>query len=95
MVTSAAHDAARIVAGFDHVEDRCGGIPHGERVFSNRLGAYIDKAQTRLGWTCADPDVVRVRVMTDHPTMLPAFVAGLTGLGRVDRTIEVRVESVR
>jgi len=95
MVTSAAHDAARIVAGFDSAADRCGATARGDRAFSTRLGTYATEAGPQLTWTCTDPDVVRVRVTADHPTILPPFLAGLTGLGHVDRTIEVRVESIR
>jgi hypothetical protein len=95
MVTSAAHDAARVVAGFDNAPDRCAATELGDRVFADALGSYASETDARLTWTCADPAAVRVRVTVDHPTLLPPFLVGLTGLGHVDRTIVVRVEDIR
>jgi hypothetical protein len=95
MVTSVAHDAARLVAGYDHSEDRCAATSLGDRLFHDALGAYAIESGASLTWTCTDPDSVRVRVSADHPTMLPSFLEGLTGLGHVDRTIVVRAEAVR
>lgn len=95
MVTSAAHDAARVVAGFDNADDRCGATVIGDRVFRDALGAYGNETTAALTWTCNDPDNVRVRVVADHPTMLPQLLVGLTGLGHVDRTIVVRAEQLR
>jgi hypothetical protein len=95
MVTSAAHDAARVVAGFDNAADRCGATVIGDRVFSDALGAYSTETNATLTWTCSDPDAVRVRVVADHPTVLPQLLVGLTGLGHIDRTIVVRAEQLR
>lgn len=95
LVTSAAHDAARLVAGYDHSDDRCGATALADRMFSDALGAYSVESGASLAWTCTDPDSVRVRVVADHPTMLPPILEGLTGLGHVDRTIVIRAETVR
>ena len=95
MVTAAAHDAARTVAGFEAAADRCAAVAAAERAFIEALGDYGDAGHARLSVSCADPDVVTAHVVADHPTVLPARAAGLLGLGRVDRTIEIRVEAFR
>ena len=95
MVTSAAHDAARVVAGFDNEPDRCAATALGDQVFAEALGSYASETDTQLSWTCADPTAIRVRVVVDHPTLLPPFLVGLTGLGHLDRTIVIRVEDIR
>lgn len=95
MVTSAAHEAARTVAGFDAAADRCGAVADAEAQFVESLGDYGDAGHAELFWNCADPDVVTVQVVAEHPTFLPAGLAGLIDLGRLDRTIVVRVEAFR
>ncbi len=95
MVTAAAHDAARDVAGFDAAADRCAAVAGAEAQFVDALGDYGDRGHAHLEWTCGDADVVRVRVIADHPTILPPRLAGLLSLGHLDRTIEVRVEDLR
>ena len=95
MVTSAAHDAARVVAGFDNAAERCAATALGDRVFTEALGRYASQTDAQLSWTCADPGAIGVRVVVDHPTLLPQFLVGLTGLGHLDRTIVVRVEDIR
>ena len=95
LVTAAAHDAAREVAGFDASANRCAAVPAAEAGFVQALGEYGEQGHAHLEWTCADPDIVRVRVVANHPTILPPRMAGLVSLGHLDRTIEVRVEEFR
>lgn len=95
VVTGAAFDAARLVAGHDSVADRCGATPAASAAMRRRLGGYLDRGTLALSWACGDPDTVSVTVEAEHPTILPSRLAGLTGLGRLQRTIEVRVEAVR
>ena len=95
MVTAAAHDAAVDVAGFEAEGDRCGAAIVAEAGFVERLGDYARTGHAELEWTCADPDVIRVRVVASHPTILPPRLAGLLSLSSLDRTIEVRVEADR
>ncbi len=95
MVTAAAHDAARQVAGFDAAADRCGAVAEAEAAFLRSLGDYGTSGHATLHWTCNDPDVVRVRVVAQHPSALPERLAGLTSLAMLDRTIEIRAESRR
>lgn len=95
MVTSAAHEAALAVAGFDAAADRCAAVAGAEARFVQQLGDYGRAGHAELVWTCADPDVVTVQVVAQHPTLLPPRLAGLIDLGRLDRTIVVRVEDFR
>ena len=95
MVTSAAYDAARVVAGYDSAADRCAAVPAGEAIFRDSLGDYADQGLAQLTWTCNDADVVRVVVVADHPTILPPRLQGLIGLGHLERAIEIRVEDIR
>lgn len=95
MVTAAAHDAAREVAGLDAVADRCGAVADAQAAFLQSLGDYGAAGHATLHWTCSNPDVVRVRVTARHPSVLPDRFAALNSLARLDRTIEVRAESRR
>ena len=92
MVTSAAHEAAREVAGYAVAADRCAAIADAEAGFVESLGEYGRDGYAFLTWNCTDPDVVTVQVVANHPTVLPARMAGLIDLGRLDRTIVVRIE---
>ncbi len=95
MVTSAAYDAARSVAGFDSAASRCAAVPAAERAFADALGDYATAAGVSLTWTCTDPRSVRLRVQADHPSVLPPRMAGLGSLASLDRTITVRTEQPR
>ncbi len=95
MVTAAAHDAAREVAGFDAAADRCGAVAEAEASFLRSLGDYGTSGHATLHWTCSNPDVVRVRVVAQHPSVLPPRLSGLSSLSNLDRTIEVRTETLR
>lgn len=95
MVTAAAHDAARQVAGLDAAADRCGAAARAEAEFLRSLGDYGAAGHATLHWTCTDPDVVRLRVVARHPSVLPERLGPLNSLASLDRTIEVRVESRR
>lgn len=93
MVTTAAHDAAREVAGFRAASDRCGAVGGADAGFVEDLGAYGDAGHATLEWTCTDPEVVRVRVVATHPSVLPSRLGRLLSLSEVDRTIEIRIET--
>lgn len=94
-VTAAAHDAAREVAGYRSTAERCDVAERAEEQFVERLGAYGTAGHAALQWTCNDPDVIRVRVVASHPSVLPPRLRGLLPLAAMDRTIEVRVEEPR
>ena len=95
MVTAAAHDAAREVAGHRAAADRCAAIRAAEAGFVDALGGYGDAGNARLEWSCGDAEVIRVRVVATHPSVLPPGLGRLFALSEVDRTIEVRVEDTR
>ncbi|RMH71475.1 MAG: hypothetical protein D6683_14515 [Actinomyces sp.] len=95
VVTGAAHDAARRVASADAEGRRCAAALVAEREFVAALGGYGRDGRARLRIDCTDPDVVRARVVADHPDLVPSLVGRLTGLGRVDRTLEIRTETLR
>lgn len=95
IVTAAAHDAASAVAGLDAADDRCAAAADAEARFVEALGDYGQAGHAELFWDCIDPDIVTVRVVAEHPTFLPAHLAGLVDLGHLDRTIVVRVERFR
>lgn len=93
MVTSAAHTAARTVAGYTASADRCAAVERASNRFVETLGDYGDGGHATLEWTCSDPDAVTVRISARHPTILPERMSGILGLGRLERTIVVRVEA--
>ena len=95
MVTAAAHDAARDVASFDAAADRCGAVAAAEASFVRSLGDYGAAGHATLHWTCNNPNVVRVRVVAQHPSILPERFAALSSLTNLDRTIEIRAEARR
>ncbi len=95
VVTSAAVDVARSVASYDNAAERCAATREADADFARRLGGYLQHGTATLGWTCRDPATVRVTVKATHPTILPAGLVGLTGLGSMQRTIEVRAEEWR
>ncbi|MEO0492162.1 MAG: TadE/TadG family type IV pilus assembly protein [Actinomycetota bacterium] len=92
MVTSAAHEAARSVAGHAASGDRCSAVEGATEQFVEALGTYGEEGRATLEWTCSDPASVTVQVTAEHPTILPARMSGLVGLGRLERTIVIRVE---
>ena len=95
VVTGAAFDAARLVAGYDSGADRCAAAVGAESRFWEALGGYRRNGSAELTWTCDRDDIVRLAVRAEHPTILPASLADLTGLGQMNRVIELRVEEVR
>lgn len=95
VVTSAAFNAARIVAGYDSAAGRCAATAAAEREFWRELGVYRTSGSATLTWDCANTEAVSLEVQARHPTILPASLSGLTGLGRMNRTVEVRVEAAR
>lgn len=95
VVTTAAVDAARIVAGYDSADDRCAATGGAEAVFWQSLGDYGERGSANLVWICDDREKVSLTVAAEHPTILPQRLLGLAGLGRLNRVIEIRVEDVR
>jgi hypothetical protein len=97
IVTSAAYEAARLVASHDvdHADPVAvaNARARGERRARQLLGRAGD--DLRLDWSGTNADTVVLRVQAPTPRVfLPGLQARL-GLDHVDRTVRVRVESLR
>jgi hypothetical protein len=86
VVTSAAYDAARLVA--TGMNDP----PTAEAHARDLLGDVGDDAVFEWG---ADADAVRLRVVVEPPHVLLPVVDGPLGLDVIDRTVTVRFERPR
>ncbi len=87
-VTAVAYDAARIAAG-------SGGDEGAARAYAeDLLGGYVERDALTLDFSRSDADVVRLRVVAEHPTadLLP-FVE--LPFDVTDRTMVVRREAFR
>jgi Na+-transporting methylmalonyl-CoA/oxaloacetate decarboxylase gamma subunit len=91
MATNAAHDAARRVAAHPTAVARADARSAEDARFRSRAGVR----DAALLWQADDPDVVVVRVVAAAPSVLPAGVRDLFGIGDTDREIRVRVERER
>lgn len=92
MVTNAALDSARDVAGYGAAGARDMARATEDAEFGDRIGLGAD---ARLEWSADDPDVVVVRVVAATPSLLPRALADVFGIGTTDRRILVRVERER
>ena len=96
VVTAAAFDGARIVAGADGGRDA---EVDAERHVRDLLGGYERRGALGLAWNYRDtdglagPDVVALTVTADHPTRLLRLVP--LPFQHVVRTVTVRIEQVR
>jgi hypothetical protein len=94
MVTSAAHEAARSVAGSGHgAPGSATAQAAGEQRARLLLGQFGQRVEFDWSATTADEVVLRVRADTLRFT-LPGLPAAL-GFDEVDRTVRARVETVR
>jgi hypothetical protein len=92
LVTATAYDAAREVAGYDSAASRDAARAGAEARFFERMGRY-GHDHVRIEWIGSDdPDVVRLRVVAEHPSLLPPAFGCALGIRTTDRRIEVRVE---
>ena len=87
-VTAVAFDAARIAAGSDGDERAAA------RYAEELLSGYVERDALALDFSRSDEDVVRLRVVAEHPTadMLPLVDLPFDV---TDRTVVVRRELVR
>ena len=89
VVTAAANDAARQVAGSRGGPSAIEGAEHLARAMLGRYG----QAMT-FDWSATDTDSVVLRVTAGSPHVLPALTSAAR-LDRVDRTVKVRIERFR
>jgi hypothetical protein len=90
VVTSAAYDGARLVAGH-RSSDRVAARTDAEQ----RMRQLVGGLDPQFDWSGSDDDIVVLRVQADNPRfMLPGF-AGPLATDHIDRTVTVRVERVR
>ncbi len=97
LVTSAAHEAARVVAA--------GNIDHQDPVAVARAQARAEQRarqllgrygeSIRLDWSASDATTVVLRVEAAAPRFVPAGLSGQYGFGRIDRTVRARVERLQ
>ena len=88
-VTAATYDAARVVAGSDGGQAATSAAEEGARRALGRYGQRL-----RFTWTI-DDDVVRLHVVAQNPSFLPAALRRPLGVDSVDRTVRLRAERVR
>ena len=93
VVTGAAYDAAREVAGYANENDRATAARAAEAELRTRLGGY-DARDLELVWgDLADPDQITLTIHAVHPSAWPRALDPI-GLTEVTRTITVRPEAV-
>jgi hypothetical protein len=94
-VTATAYDAAREVAGYSSSASRSEARARAAARFEQRLGEF-GRDHVRLEWLDVDdPEVVRVRVVANHPSLLPPAFGDALGIRTTDRRIEIRIEQWR
>jgi hypothetical protein len=92
LVTATAYDAAREVAGYRSAYSRDAARVAAEEHLRARLGE-LGREHLDVEWLDPqDPDVVRLRVVAHHRSLLPSAFGSALGLRTTDRRIEVRVE---
>ncbi|MGI9600479.1 MAG: hypothetical protein ACR2QE_01240 [Acidimicrobiales bacterium] len=91
VVSGAAYDAAREVAGYDSHQRRAQAAGVATEELRRRLGSYGHTIEVQ--WRLDDPGVVELRVFAVHPSILPARWSGRTPLGTLERTIRIRRET--
>jgi hypothetical protein len=90
VVTSAAYDGARIVAGH-RTTDRAAS----QRKAEDRIRQEIGAMHLRFDWNESDGDTIVLRVQAENPRFLFPGFAGPLATDHIDRTVHVRVERVR
>ena len=90
MVTSAAHDAARRIAGADMRDDPNAQVV-AERWVRELLGSY-GREHVRNVTLRTDRQQVVLRIEADNPSLLPPVIRRPIGLDSIDRTVRVRIE---
>lgn len=90
MVTAAANDAARRLAGSASADD-AEATARAEGWVRELLGAYGTDNLEEVAAT-RGPETVTLRVVATNPSFLPPAVRRPLGLDRIERTVRIRVE---
>jgi hypothetical protein len=90
VVTAAAYDAARVVAGAAARGDGPAGEHEGRARFRALVGGYARKHVDLVDFGESTDDVVVLHVRAHNPNLLPVPVRA--AFGTVDRRVRVRVE---
>ena len=97
VVTSAAHEAARMVAAGDVDHESPSAVAlarsRGERRARQLLGRYGDTV--RMDWAGTDATTVVLRVETEAPRFLLPGLGGALGPTHIHRTVRARVERLQ
>ena len=92
VVTAAAFDAARVVAGSDGASDPGAREEAWERA-CQVMGRYCERVDP--DWSQSTDDVVVLHVVAENPNLLMRGLGAVAPFQTVDRTIRVRVERLR
>jgi hypothetical protein len=90
VVTSAAYDAARLVASSEGDGDAQGGAEDHARQLLGCLGS-----QASFDWSRSDGDDVVLRVRAEVPSVMFRPWRRSLPFGEIDRTVRLRVERFR
>lgn len=93
VVTSAAHDGARMAAEADRDHQAPVVRREVEHHVRTVLGRYGERVE--LDWRGTTDDQVVLRVRADNPSLLLRSLGGELPFTRIDRTVRVRVEEIR
>lgn len=91
VVTAAAYDAARIVAGSEGQADEPAAEQRAEAHARGLLGRYGQPDRASFAWG-EDPDAVVLTVSVANPSFLPTSMRRPLRLDRTERTVHVRKE---
>jgi hypothetical protein len=96
VVTDAAYDGARLVAGNRTVAADAPPVDARARA-EDRMRQQLGGAGRDMGfdWSQSDADTVVLRVQLDAPRFLSVDVAGPLATDHIDRTVHVRIERDR
>lgn len=92
VVTAAAYDGARIVAGHESQADEVASRHRAEDHVRSLLGRYGQRAT--FTWGASDDDNVVLTVDVTNPGFLPASMREPMRLDRTTRTVRVRKEQL-
>lgn len=93
MVTTAAYDGARYVAGRDGQRNVAAATIEAERRIRQQLGRIGERAT--ITWPRLGPEQVEIHIEADNPRLLSPAIAGPLATDHIVRNVVVRVEVER